>query len=207
MPSVNAAMTTLRERKKQRTRMAIAKAAVELCAARGYETVTMADVAAAADVGERTAFRYFHDKAELLFAEDAAVHEALDDALAARPPHEPPAVAIREALASLASRWQGRHTEGRTRQAIIDATPALKAREGIKHLEYQRTLAAGLCGRGTHAAPARLLAGVAVACFHEATSRWLVDEDSTRPGLEARIRDTFAELHLLLDLEAPSDGP
>ena len=79
----------LRERKKARTRAAISAAALRLFAERGYEAVTIADVAAAAEVGQRTVFRYFGDKDELLFGEDLAFRAALADALAARPRRSP----------------------------------------------------------------------------------------------------------------------
>ena len=82
-------MAGLRERKKVQTRAAISAAALKLFAERGYDAVTVAEVAAAADVGERTLFRYFPVKEELLFGEDDVFRDALAGALAARPRDEP----------------------------------------------------------------------------------------------------------------------
>ncbi len=61
-------MEGLRERKKRQTREAIAAAAMELFQARGFEDVTVAEVAAAADVSEKTVFNYFPTKEELVFS-------------------------------------------------------------------------------------------------------------------------------------------
>jgi AcrR family transcriptional regulator len=75
----------LRERKKQRTRESIASSALELFAQRGYHATTVADIAAAADVSERTVFTYFPTKEDILFSDHAAFRERLAEALANRP--------------------------------------------------------------------------------------------------------------------------
>lgn len=77
--------TGLRERKKQRTRDAIARAALELFAERGYQATTLADIAEAADVSTRTIFAYFASKEDILFCDYAAMRDALAGALAERP--------------------------------------------------------------------------------------------------------------------------
>jgi AcrR family transcriptional regulator len=77
--------TGLRERKKQRTRDAIARAALELFAERGYQETTLAEIAEAADVSTRTIFAYFPSKEDILFCDYAAMGDALARALAERP--------------------------------------------------------------------------------------------------------------------------
>jgi AcrR family transcriptional regulator len=74
----------LRERKKQRTRELIASTALALFSERGYHATTVADVAAAADVSERTVFGYFATKEDLLFADHLALAQDLASALAER---------------------------------------------------------------------------------------------------------------------------
>src|SRR5919206_5335332 len=76
----------LRERKKRRTREAIADAAMRLFAARGFDAVTVADVARAADVSEKTVFNYFPTKEDLVLAGGAERRAALVEAIRARPP-------------------------------------------------------------------------------------------------------------------------
>ena len=75
----------LRERKKQQTRESIAAAALELFGRRGYHATTVADVAAAADVSERTVFTYFPTKEDLLFSDHAIFRDRLREALEQRP--------------------------------------------------------------------------------------------------------------------------
>jgi len=92
--------TGLRERKKQRTRSRIAAAAAELFAVRGYERVTVADVARAADVSEQTVYNYFPAKEHLVLDQDEALRDRLVRLVRDRPPGVSPAAAIRaEALA------------------------------------------------------------------------------------------------------------
>jgi AcrR family transcriptional regulator len=92
-------MRGLRERKKQRTRQAIAEAALRLFIERGFEQVTVAEVAAAAEVAEKTVFNYFPTKEDLFFAEAAAMDNRLIvDAIRERAPGESPLDALRRLL-------------------------------------------------------------------------------------------------------------
>jgi AcrR family transcriptional regulator len=75
----------LRERKKRATREAIAAAAMELFTERGFDAVTVAEVAEAADVSEKTVFNYFPTKEELVFHGGAARREELIEAVRRRP--------------------------------------------------------------------------------------------------------------------------
>jgi AcrR family transcriptional regulator len=86
----------LRERKKQRTRETIARAAHELFAERGYHATTLPDIAEAADVSTRTIFAYFPSKEDILFSDFAAMKDALAQALAERPEGEEALETVRE---------------------------------------------------------------------------------------------------------------
>jgi AcrR family transcriptional regulator len=78
--------TGLRERKKQQTRDDIARAAMRLFAKRGFDAVTVAEVADAAGVSEKTVFNYFPAKEDLVFPDGEARWAALLDAIRSRPP-------------------------------------------------------------------------------------------------------------------------
>jgi AcrR family transcriptional regulator len=90
----------LRERKKQRTREAIARAAHELFVERGYHATTLPDIAEAADVSTRTIFAYFPSKEEILFCDFQAMKEALGRALASRPEGTDALEAVRDFILS-----------------------------------------------------------------------------------------------------------
>jgi AcrR family transcriptional regulator len=90
----------LRERKKQRTRETIARAAHELFAERGYHETTLPDIAAAADVSTRTIFAYFPSKEDILFSDFPVMKEALEQALAERPEGEEALETVREFILS-----------------------------------------------------------------------------------------------------------
>src|SRR5437868_13991976 len=84
LSAVNAELG-LRERKKQRTRETIARAAHELFVERGYHATTLPDIAEAADVSTRTIFAYFPSKEDILFSHFSEMRDALAQALADRP--------------------------------------------------------------------------------------------------------------------------
>jgi AcrR family transcriptional regulator len=89
---------TLRDRKRQRTRQAVIEAAAELFRTRGYERTTVADIAAAADIGTRTFFSYFASKEEVLWPESDERVEAAVLAIANRGPEDRPVDVLIRAL-------------------------------------------------------------------------------------------------------------
>jgi AcrR family transcriptional regulator len=78
----------LRERKKRQTRAAIAAAAMRLFRERGFDAVTIADVARAADVSEKTIFNYFPAKEDLVFGAGGERRAAIIEAIRERAPGE-----------------------------------------------------------------------------------------------------------------------
>ncbi|MEW2045881.1 TetR family transcriptional regulator [Streptomyces sp. NPDC005476] len=91
-------METLRERKKQRTRDALLRAAVELFTSRGYDGTTVDEIAEAVDVSQRTFFRYFAGKDEAALALVEMTVARFVQAVRERPPHEAPMEALRQAV-------------------------------------------------------------------------------------------------------------
>jgi AcrR family transcriptional regulator len=91
----------LRERKKQRTRETIARAAHELFAERGYHATTLPEIAEAADVSTRTIFSYFPSKEDILFSDFPVMKEALAQALAERPEGQDALETVRQFILSM----------------------------------------------------------------------------------------------------------
>jgi AcrR family transcriptional regulator len=160
----------LRERKKQQTRRAIAEAAKRLFLERGFEQVSVAEVARAADVSEQTVFNYFPTKEDLVFERmDTFEHELLI-AVRDRPEGEPAFRAFaRFILDRSDSAMKG---DGKRRVTeltrLVTASPSLMARERQIVAKYTDALAA-LLAEEARAAPddiAPRLAAEAMMAFH-----------------------------------------
>lgn len=119
----------LRERKKLRTRAALTDAAVDLFYAKGYEAVTIDELAAAVDVSPRTFFRYFASKEDVVLSRGAELDDLVVDGLACRPADEPPLTALRAALFGMLPSAGDNVGVGRFLRAqhLINNTPALLA--------------------------------------------------------------------------------
>ena len=138
----------LRERKKQRTRSLIADSARRLFAERGFDGVTVAEIAREADVSEATVFNYFPTKEDLFYSRLEAFEEELLEAIHRRPPGESVLAAFRGFV--LEQRGVLAIEPGRDEEAteqlritrVITESPALLARERQVFARYAESLAA-----------------------------------------------------------------
>src|SRR4051812_43097362 len=136
----------LRERKKQRTRRQIADTARELFADRGFDAVTVAEVARAADVAEKTVFNYFATKEDLFYSGMEAFEEQLLGAVRDREPGETALAAFRRFLLTprgVFALEAGPEADEqlRTVTRVITGSPALLARERHVLARYTDALA------------------------------------------------------------------
>jgi AcrR family transcriptional regulator len=120
---------SLRERKKLATRQALEEAALRLFAEKGFDQVTVGEIAASVGVSSRTFFRYFGSKEEVVLEPRLELHRFVRATLAGRPPDEPVLDALRFALESLAHRLEEFRPRLFLRSEIVRRTPALAARE------------------------------------------------------------------------------
>ena len=112
-------MSSLRERKRTRTREAIIEAAAELFERRGYDGTTIADIAAAADISTRTFFSYFGSKDDVLFPDaDARVLAALTAIDERRPDERPTEILVARPYRTRRRRRRSRRADGRTAIAV-----------------------------------------------------------------------------------------
>lgn len=170
----------------------LAEAALELYAERGYDQVTVAEIAERAGLTERTYFRYFADKREVLFGGQAELTELLIGRIDAAPEGTPPLDAVGLALAAFGEVLDGRRDQAGKRQSVIDANPSLQERELTKLALLTRQMADALCRRGVDEPTARLAAETGMAVFKVAFERW-VRADSGQ-GLAATIEAVRREL-------------
>lgn len=148
-----AEVTGLRERKKQRTRDSLIRAAHELFIEQGYEATTVDEVVAAVDVSQRTFFRYFSSKEEVAFALQTLVSERYLEAVRRRPPGTSPVEVLR---GTLDETWEsiGEAIEEilplrlhMQMWQIIETTPALVAVHLRHAMEMDERLAAEIARR------------------------------------------------------------
>jgi AcrR family transcriptional regulator len=168
------------------------EAALELYLERGFDQTTVADIATRAGLTERTFFRHYADKREVLFGGAAFLQEALVDSVAAAPESVAPIDAITAALEQAGAFMQERREHSQLRQAVINANPMLQERELIKLASLAAALAETLRGRGVDEPAASLTAEAGIAVFKVAFETWVsADEQRDLPQV---IRDSLGWL-------------
>jgi AcrR family transcriptional regulator len=174
-------------------RLRLREAALELYAERGYERTTAAEIAERAGLTERTFFRHFGDKREVLFEGEAALQELLVATVEGSDASQPRA-ALAQGLQAMAVSLAPRRDDLRRREAIISAHPELRERELIKLASLSGALADALQGRGLDPATARLAGEVSIALFRVAFERWIADADERE--LIEHVGDALGQLAL-----------
>ena len=191
------ASTSKREEKKQATHRAITDAAWDLFARNGYDDTTVDDIAAAADVSQRTFFRYFDSKEAVLFGAWRDEFDELARRMRERPADESPMAAMLGALISLAGYYKRQRALRIERARLVATSPNVGRYQQVTiSPAFQAMLTDALADRlGVDPAddirPA-LYAAVGMAVTRTATDRWLEDPD--RIDLAELVRAGFAAL-------------
>ncbi len=170
-------------------------AALQLFRERGYDRTTAVEIAARAGVTERTFFRQFPDKREVLFDGEAILRAALAASIADAPAGLGPLDTLFEAFRSLRSMLESNRPFAKPRHEVIAVTPALHERELAKIALLTDALAAALKARGVADLRADLAARTGMAAFVQATLAWLDDPEL---GLGERFDLAFRETKALL---------
>jgi AcrR family transcriptional regulator len=171
------------------------QAALELYIERGFEQTTVAEIATRAGLTERTFFRHFDDKREVLFAGGSALEDLLVSAVTRAPDGLAPIDAAAAGLEAAGAVLQERRELARQRQAVINANAELRERELIKLASLSTALAGALRQRGVAEPAASLTAELTIAVFKVAFERW-VDQASQRT-LPQLVRESLDELKAL----------
>ncbi|MEU1081765.1 TetR family transcriptional regulator [Streptomyces sp. NPDC005908] len=188
----------LRERKKQRTRDALVRAALELIATRGYDGTTVDDIAAAVDVSQRTFFRYFASKEEVALFVPRLAESQIADAVRARPRDEAPLEVLRRAVLDS---WDAiNEAVGRLVPLelhmrvyrVIESTPALLAAHLRRAAELEEELAGIIAereGLDVDADPRpRILVAAFGGVIRVAERRWSAGNDLSTEALRDLMR-------------------
>jgi AcrR family transcriptional regulator len=166
----------LRARKRERTRLSIEDAALELFAEQGYEATTVEQIAARAEVSVGTFFRYFPSKGEALFVERKNQIPALQRAIVERPAHEDDFEAVRRALqfewvAKIDPERIVRQTQAIDRSHVLTGLSfqiGVRWREAISDALAERNRLDGPDGH------CRLVAGTALSVYGNAVLSWMM---------------------------------
>jgi len=174
----------------------LAKAALVLYDDQGFENTTVAEIAASAGVTERTFFRHFPDKREVLFAGGIDLGALAAEGVAAAAPGLSPLDAAMAGLNGLIAVIGERHEFAARRRRIIDTNPELRERDLIKNAEMSATLAGALRDYGLDEETATLAAEAAVGAFRVAWLRWTASKDG-RPPLADQVQESLERLRTL----------
>ncbi|HEU5425395.1 MAG TPA: TetR family transcriptional regulator, partial [Actinocrinis sp.] len=167
-------------------------AALELYLERGFEQTTVAQIAERAGLAERTFFRHYADKREVLFGGSAELQEWLVNAVADTPADATPIDAVAIGLDAIGGALQDRLEYARRRYRVIRANPDLLERELIKLAALTAALAEALERRGVSPLTANLAAEAGIAAFKIGFQRWIGAAEEQ--DLAALIRDSLDEL-------------
>ncbi len=167
----------LRERRKRLTAAELEAAALRLFGERGFDAVTVDDIAADADVSRRTFFRYFASKEDVLLADHHVQLARLREAMAARPPGEAILTALRNALLSITGDFEDRREKVILRGRIMRETPSLQARSLVHQKSWEDAMQQMVAERLGVDPVADLRTGVvaatALAAMRVAFNNWL----------------------------------
>jgi AcrR family transcriptional regulator len=173
------------------------EAALTLYAERGFDQTTVAEIAAAAGVTERTFFRHFADKREVLFGGSALLKDRIVAGVVEAPAADGPFDAIARGLdAAAAMLGEFRRDLFRQRQAVIAANPELRERELTKLADYAASVAAALRRRGVGEPQATLAAEAGMTVLRIALEQWASAKDDR--DLATIMRDSVAELRAVM---------
>lgn len=189
------ALPTLLERKKLRTRDALAAAALRLSRLHGFESMTIEQIAAEADVSRRTFFRYFPSKEAAIFPDYTRRLEQFRSHLRAAPRDEPPFASVERAFLAIATVYMRERNDVLAQQRAVERSPTLIAFERMLDRDWERAVAEALESRradGRTGRRARVLAGATMGAVRATLREWF--DTGGRTDLVALGRETFMQL-------------
>ena len=173
----------------------LAQAALDLYAERGFEQTTVAEIASRAGLTERTFFRHFADKREVLFAGGSDLAERMVSGVVDAPASVAPMDAVAAGLVAGAEILEERRAFAFKRAGVIAASAELQERELIKLASLAAALSDALRRRGVTEPTASLTAQAGIAVFKTAFERWIGDGEER--DFAQVVRSSIGELKLV----------
>jgi AcrR family transcriptional regulator len=192
---VNQPGESLRDRKKRRTRATLERAALRLAAERGYDHVTVEEIAAEADVSVRTFFNYFASKDDAIIGADPELGPRMAERIVAAADGVTPFEAYRQSvLAEITDELNNARDLWLLRREVLMQRPDLLVRAFASSAESERLLASAVGRRAglpeSHLYPRLLVAAGGVA-FRCAVTRWALDDNAALGDLVGEALDLF----------------
>ncbi len=173
--------------KADRARERFESAALALFRERGYARTTVPEIAARAGLTERTFFRYFADKPEVLFWRAGEFEAAMVDAITLAPAGAMPRDVLLAGFDALSGVLDATRSEVSARHQLVDAHPEFKARDMLKKQELTRAVDRALRARGFSEEEARMGAEAGMTIWRVALDRWICSEMKARFAEHVRL--------------------
>lgn len=154
------------------------RAAMELYVKQGFERTTVADIAGRAGLTERTFFRHFADKREVLFFGQEKLQELFVSTVVQTPDGASPLAIMTAVLIAAAQEFEPRRPWSQERQRVINTSPGLQERELIKLAHLTAAIASTLRERGFAEPAASLTAHSCISVFQIAFQEWIAADNS-----------------------------
>ena len=167
---------------------------MELFQERGYAETTVQEIAAHAGLTERTFFRYFSDKREVLFSGSSELERLVTSGIAAAADTSTPFEAVARGLEATAPLFEQRRSHARKRRVLVAAHAELRERELIKLAALGTAMAESLRKRGVSRTIATLVAETGIALFKTAFESWVDDTSAKKNDLAHHVRAAVAQL-------------
>ena len=175
-------------------RARLREAALELYGEQGYDATTTAEIAARAGVTERTYFRHFADKREVLFDGEVELRDVMREAIAIGRAGLSPLSLVLGAYSAAVPLFVAGRSVAERRAAIIATSGALAERAHAKSAALTEALIGALQERGIPEPTARLAARAGAAVFERASRAW---DGRSAEGLAALVAQAEDELRAL----------
>lgn len=175
------------------TRNRLEQAALELFEEQGYDRTTVAQIAQRANLTERSFYRWFADKREVLFGGSQELEAEFAAAIGSVPPGTAALPTLLAAFATGPRVFRPREFLLR-RAAVIAANPPLRERELIKLVTISETLTSALLERGIEPETARLATDLGLSVLRLATERWMAEEHRDSNGFPEALSAAAADL-------------